>query len=190
MDSAPRSSAAEEATLVVSRRIKPGREKEYSGWLRRVIEAANEFPGYRGVTTLAPEGFDSDIRYMIWRFDNQKDLDNWERSEIRNRFVAEVQNYAEQHYEKATGMETWFSLPDMRRVVAPPRWKMFLVTTLAAFVVSFFFRFLLTPYLGSWPLVLTSLIYSTLLVGTLTYLMMPWLSRFFRRWLYAGQAKA
>jgi antibiotic biosynthesis monooxygenase (ABM) superfamily enzyme len=182
------STASDEATLVVSRRIKPGREKEYSDWLRRVIEAANRFPGYRGVTTLAPEGFASDIRYMIWRFDNQKDLDNWEKSDVRNRLAAEVRNYAEQHYEESTGMETWFTLPDMHRIVAPPRWKMFLVTTLAAFLVSFVVRLALTPFLGAWPLVLTSLIYSALLVGALTYFAMPWLSRLFRRWLFADQA--
>ena len=180
-------SAGEEATLVVSRRIKAGREKEYSDWVRRVIAAANEFPGYRGVTTLAPRGFDSDVRYVIWRFDNRKDLDNWERSEVRNKFFLEVQDYAEQRYEKATGMETWFSLPDMHRVVAPPKWKMFLVTTLAAFLVSFIIRYLLTPYLGSWPLIATSLIYSSLLVGVLTWLAMPRLSHLLRKWLYASR---
>jgi len=170
---------------MVSRRIKPGREKEYSDWVRRVIAAANEFPGYRGVTTLAPQGFDSDVRYVIWRFDNQKDLDNWEKSEVRTKFFLEVQNYAEQRYEKATGMETWFSLPDMHRVVAPPRWKMFLVTTLAAFLVSYTARFLLTPYLGAWPLLVTTLFYTALLVGVLTYFAMPQLSRLLRKWLYA-----
>ena len=181
---------SEEATLMVSRRIKAGREKEYSDWVRRVIAAANEFPGYRGVTTLAPQGFDSDVRYVIWRFDNQKDLENWEKSEARNKFFLEVQNYAEQRYEKATGMETWFSLPDMHRVVAPPRWKMFLVTTFAAFLVSFTARFLLTPYLGTWPLLLTTLFYTALLVGVLTYFAMPWLSRLLRKWLYASRPSA
>jgi len=170
---------------MVSRRIKPGREKEYSDWVHRVIAAVNEFPGYRGVTTLAPQGFDSDVRYVIWRFDNQKDLDNWEKSEVRTKFFLEVQNYAEQRYEKATGMETWFSLPDMHRVVAPPRWKMFLVTTLAAFLVSYTARFLLTPYLGAWPLLVTTLFYTALLVGVLTYFAMPQLSRLLRKWLYA-----
>jgi uncharacterized protein len=182
-------SSGEEATLVVSRWIKAGREKEYSDWVRRVIAAANEFPGYRGVTTLAPEGFDSGVRYVIWRFDNQKDLDNWEGSEIRNKFFLEVQNYAEQRYEKATGMETWFSLPDMHRVLVPPRWKMFLVTTFAAFLVSFTTRFLLSPYLGDWPLELTTLIYTSLLVGVLTWFLMPWFSRLFRRWLYASRSQ-
>lgn len=115
-----------EGMIVVSRRIKPGREKEYADWLRRVIESANKFPGYRGVTTLAPKGFDSDVRYLIWRFDSQGKLEKWEKSEERAAFLEEVKNYAEQFYEKASGMETWFELPDMHRVVAPPsgRWPL------------------------------------------------------------------
>jgi antibiotic biosynthesis monooxygenase (ABM) superfamily enzyme len=181
--------ASDEAMIVVSRRIKAGREKEYSDWLRRVIESANKFPGYRGVTTLAPQGFDSDVRYLIWRFDNQKNLENWEKSDVRNEFIEEVKNYAEQHYEKASGMETWFSLPDMHRVVAPPRWKMFLVTLLAVYVVSLVARYSLTPFIGSWPLDVTSLIYGAILVGVLTYFAMPWLSRLLRKWLYADQTR-
>ncbi|MHB1867867.1 MAG: hypothetical protein ACYCPP_02880 [Nitrososphaerales archaeon] len=55
----------------MSRRIKPGREKEYADWLRRVIESANKFPGYRGVTALTPQGYNSDVRYTIWRFDRR-----------------------------------------------------------------------------------------------------------------------
>ena len=183
------SSGGEEATLLVSRRIKQGRENEYGDWVRRVIAAANEFPGYRGVTTLAPQGFDSDVRYMIWRFDNQKDLDNWERSDVRHGFFVEVQNYAEQHYEKATGMETWFSLPEMHKVVAPPKWKMFLVTTFAAYCVSLVARTSLTPFLGSWPSYLTNLIFSAILVSALTYILMPWFSRVLRGWLYSSRPK-
>jgi uncharacterized protein len=174
-----------EAMIVVSRRIRPGRQKEYSDWLRRVIESAHKFPGYRGVTTLSPQGFDSDVRYLIWRFDNQQNLENWEKSGERAVFLAEVKAYADQFYEKASGMETWFELPDMHRVVAPPRWKMFIVTMFAVVVVSFVARSLLGPFIGSWPLIASILVYSVILVGTLTYFAMPQLSRLLRKWLYS-----
>ena len=175
--------------LVVSRRIKPGREKEYADWLRRVIESANKFPGYRGVTTLTPQGYDSDVRYMIWRFDSPENLELWEKSDVRNKFVEEVQNYAVQHYESASGMETWFSLPDMRSVVAPPRWKMFLVTVFAAYIVSFVTRLLLGSFVKSWPLFESTLVFTVILGGSLTYLAMPTLSRLLRKWLYPKRSK-
>src|SRR5437870_3170652 len=86
--------SAKGATLVVSRRIKLGQEQGYDDWLRRVIQAARAFPGYMGVTTLMPQGVESDLRYLIWRFDSEANLDAWEKSDIRNALVDEVQNYA------------------------------------------------------------------------------------------------
>jgi uncharacterized protein len=178
----------EGATLVVSRRIKPGEEQAYEEWLRRAIQAARAFPGYMGVTTLAPEGVDSDLRYLIWRFDDAATLEAWEKSDVRNRLVAEVQHYSTQHYEKATGMETWFSLPGMKKVQAPPKWKMFTVTLLAAYLVSFLAHLVLGSFVGSWPLFESNLVFSAILVGTLTYFAMPRLSSVLRGWLYPRQS--
>ncbi len=181
--------APDEGVLVVSRRIKPGREKEYAEWLQRIIGAASGFPGYRGVTTIAPAGPESDVRYLVWRFDSAKSLEAWESSETRNRLTDEVRSYSDQHYEKSSGMETWFSLPDVHRVVAPPRWKMFLATLLAVYPVSLAARYLLTPFLATWPLYATTAIYSSILVGVLTYFAMPKLSWLLRRWLYPTRPK-
>jgi uncharacterized protein len=176
----------EGATLVVNRRIRPGQEQAYEDWLRRVIQAAGAFPGYMGVTTLSPQGIDSDLRYLIWRFDSEVTLDAWERSDIRNALVNEVQNYATQEVESATGMETWFSLPDMR-VHPPPKWKMFAVTLPTAYVVSLTARFLLGPFLGDWPLFASNLFFTVILMATLTYFAMPRLSLLLRKWLYPPQ---
>jgi uncharacterized protein len=171
------------ATLVVIRRIKPGQEEAYEDWLRRVIKAARAFPGYMGVTTLSPEGAGSNLRYLIWRFDNTATLEAWERSDTRNALVKEVENYATQRYEKASGMETWFSLPGIR-VRSPPKWKMFAVTLLAGYIVSLIARLLLGPYLGDWPLFVSNLVFTAILVATLTYFAMPRLSSLLRKWLY------
>ena len=178
--------SADGATLVVIRRIKPGQGEAYDDWLRRVIQAARGFPGYMGVTTLSPEGVDSNLRYLIWRFGSAVSLDAWEKSDIRNSLVKEVENYATQHREKATGMETWFSLPGMK-VQPPPKWKMFTVTLLAAYGVSFVARLLLGPYLGDWPLFASNLVFTVILVATLTYFAMPRLSSLLRKWLYPEQ---
>ena len=181
----PRS--GEGATLVVSRRIKPGQEQAYEDWLRRVIQAARAFPGYMGVTTLSPEGVDSNLRYLIWRYDSASTLEAWEKSDARNILVDEVQNYATQHYDKATGMETWFSLAGMK-VQPPPKWKMFTVTLLAAYLVSFIARLVLGPYLGGLPLFASNLVFTAILVATLTYFAMPQLSSLLRKWLYPEQS--
>jgi uncharacterized protein len=63
---------------------------------------------------------------------------------------------------------------------------MTIVTFRAAGVTSFLSRFILGPYLDGWPLVLTTLIFTAILVLTLTYFAMPNLTKALRRWLYPG----
>jgi len=45
-------------------------------------------------------------------------------------------------------METWFTLPDLKTIVPPPRWKMAIVVFIAAYGISSLSRYILTPYLG------------------------------------------
>jgi uncharacterized protein len=33
----------------------------------------------------------------------------------------EVDNFSTRHYASATGLETWFNVPDFKAVVAPPK---------------------------------------------------------------------
>lgn len=140
-----------------------------------------------GITTLSPEGIDSDIRYVIVRFDNEPNLDNWEKSDARNILVDEVTNYTTQYYVRATGMETWFSLPNMKTVKAPPKWKMFLVTLMSAYIISLIVHLLFAQYMDSWPLLESNFVYVSILVAMLTYFAMPRLSVLLRRWLYPKQ---
>jgi hypothetical protein len=174
----------DDATLVVSRRIKPGREKEYEDWLRRITATAKGFPGFVGLTTLAPDDPESNVRYMVWRFENRDTLERWKNSPERLKFVEEVDGYASHYFAEATGMETWFALPGMGAVIAPPKWKMASATILGAYVISFLAHLLLNPFLDPWPLFASTLVYIVILVGLLTYFVMPNLSRLLRHWLY------
>jgi len=177
-------SHSDEATLVVSRRIRPGKEKDYEEWVKRITEAARSFPGFIGATTLVPEGPEPTIRYVVWRFEDKATLENWKDSPTRKKLIEEVERYATNHFSEATGLETWFALPNMSAITPPPKWKMALTTILGAFVVSFLAHLLLNPYLGPWPLFASTLVYICILVVLLTYLVMPNLSQLLRKWLY------
>jgi len=102
---------SEEATLVVRRKIKPGREREYEDWLERITQRARGFPGFKGATTLFPREGDSNISYVISRFASQRTLENWKNSQERLKLIDEVEDYASQHFAETTAMETWFALP-------------------------------------------------------------------------------
>jgi antibiotic biosynthesis monooxygenase (ABM) superfamily enzyme len=172
------------ATEVIIREIKAGREKDYDEWNRRFLELKKRAPGYLSTTIIAPGGRNSSIRYIITRFKDKDSLESWQKLENREKMFEEVNSYSTPHYRSATGLETWFTLPKLEAVKPPPRWKMVLVTFLAAFIISWVASFFLNPIIGSWPLLASNLVITAILVLGLTYFAMPLLTKLLRRWLY------
>ena len=71
---------------------------------------------------------------------------------------------------------------------APPiRHRMALVTWLGAWAVISLILWALQPVMGSWPLLARTFVLSGLMVVTLTWGVLPALSRVFRRWLTGGR---
>ncbi|HXP48320.1 MAG TPA: hypothetical protein VN922_00105, partial [Bacteroidia bacterium] len=89
------------------------------------------------------------------------------------------------YYGRATGLETWFTLPDLKTIVAPPKWKMAIASFIGAYCISSLVTLLLSlnPYIRQSPYLFNTIMTTILVVG-LTYFAMPILSRLLRRWLY------
>jgi antibiotic biosynthesis monooxygenase (ABM) superfamily enzyme len=157
---------------VITRNIKPGREKDYDDWLRRYMILENKVPGYLGTTIIAPGGNTSSVRYIINRFSDKVSMGTWESSAEALKLIEEANNYSTIHYTSATGLETWFSVPDLKTIVPPPKWKMAIVAFIGAFCISSIARYIVGLYFGLSPL-LTNVLMNIILVLGLTYLMMP-----------------
>ena len=63
----------------------------------------------------APGGNTSSVRYVINRFSDQASLDAWENSEVALSLIDEINKYST--LQRVTGLETWFTIPDMKAVV-------------------------------------------------------------------------
>jgi len=175
----------QEVTAVIQRHINPGHDKDYDQWFDRLLKVLKTFPRFRGITVVAPGVKEPNVRIVIYRFADRASMDNWESSPERKELFAELEKYATQTFApQATGLETWFKLPDSSFVVPPPKWKMAAVTLLASATISFASRLILTTYLIHLPLIASTTIYSAILVLALTYFAMPSLSRVLRRFLY------
>jgi uncharacterized protein len=101
--------------------------------------------------------------------------------------LEEANNYSTLHYETSTGLETWFTLPNLKTLgqpPPPPRWKMAIVVFIAAYIISSLSRYILGPFIGQWPILGNAVIYAVILVVSLTYFAMPLMSRLLRHWLY------
>ena len=172
-------------TVVVSRNVYPGHEREYDEWVRKLVAAAKEAPGNKGVTMLIPEPGKSGLYHVVLRFVDERSVHLWETSYVRQKLSHEADEFSRRIRQEATGLETWFSLPDCPELEAPPRWKMFTVTAIAVYILASIIVPLLDMAFENVNFYVVNILTSLLLVGILTYAVMPWLSRYvLRRWLY------
>jgi uncharacterized protein len=177
-----------EVTTVICRKIKPGHEKDYNNWVRRYLTLVRRAPGYLGITIIVPGGSKSPLRYIIRRFANKATMEAWDNSEESLTLIEEADNYSTRYYETSTGLEIWFTLPGLETLSQspPPRWKMALVIFFAAYAISSVSRYILNPFIGQWPIHGNAVIYTAILVVSLTYFALPTANRLLRHWLYPG----
>ena len=181
--------ASKEVTVVVNSRIRPGCEKAYEEWLGRFLILERKVPGYLGTTTIMESGTNSSARHVIHRFRDKTSLEVWENSEDLRKLRKEANKYCTPYPQKATGLETWFTIPDMKSMVPPPpKWKMATVTFIGAYCISSLTSFILRTFSGLPPMLFDLFMTMTLVIG-LTYFAMPLLSRLLRRWLYPSTIK-
>ena len=177
-----------EITTVICRRVRPGHEKDYNDWVRRYLTLERKAPGYLGTTMIIPGGSKSPLRYIIRRFADKAVMERWDNSEESLRLLKEANDYSTRHYDTSTGLETWFTLPDLKTLSQSPpvRWKMAIVIFFAAYAISSLSRSILNPFLEQWPILGNAVVYTAILVILLTYFALPIMNRLLRHWLYPG----
>jgi uncharacterized protein len=173
------------ATVVFTWDVTPGREAEFETWAHGVNETATGFPGHQGATWLRAEG-SRHRYYTVLHFLDEEHLNTWLESDERDEWVRRLDGIAKEHRHHTTGLETWFSLPG-EAVPAPSRAKMVAVTFVAVYPLSLLFQGVIAPWTKHWPILLRAAAFPLVVVPTLTYVLMPLLSRAARRWLYPAR---
>src|SRR5918995_1171688 len=83
---------------------------------------------------------------------------------------------------RVSGLETWFALPG-RTAPAPPRWKMFLVSFGAIYVLQLVLTVLVGPF--GWATPVRVAVVTVGVTFLMTWLVMPTAARVLQDWLYA-----
>jgi uncharacterized protein len=183
-------------TVVITRKVKPGREKDYEAWLVRLQAHARGLPGYLGVTTQTP-GVGGPREYVsAIRFTSLDSLRAFETSELRARCLAEVTGMVEADavWQRMTGLEFWFTPPLGTVVPQPSRPRMAALMILVVFGLVLSLGALvnsaaeLLPVVLPYPLRL--LITITIEVLLMTYWLMPQLTRRLAWWIYPARASS
>jgi antibiotic biosynthesis monooxygenase (ABM) superfamily enzyme len=170
-------------TVIVTWKIKPGREEQFEVWRREIAGAALAFPGHMGIEVIRP-GLSPDEYVVIFRFDTFEHLRAWQESDVRRELLKKAEPFRkrEPSYRLESGLEYWFSPPGVP--VSPPRWKMAIVTVLGVWPISMLLPWLLNPLIATLPLVLRALLMAVGIVILLTWAVMPALVNVLGFWLH------
>jgi len=175
-------------TVSIARKVKKGAEQQYEDWLHRLSEVATKFPGHQGVHILKPSAQTGGDYVLIVGFNSYAHQKEWEESEQRQRFLDELDEKelieGNTKIKKVSGLEFWFTLPEVPSSAAPNRHKMALVLMVVVFSLLVTINQLFAPWLS--PLTPT-LKLAIMVVGQvllMTYLVMPAVTRLLKNWLY------
>jgi len=175
--------AGSPVTVLVARSVRPGMEVEFEDWADELTRAASGFPGFLGAGLLRP-GHVGENWHVVYRFATPDALAAWESSSTRAELLAQGERVMSTgKVRHVSGLETWFEVPG-RTAPAPPRWKMFVVSAPAIFVLQLLLNLVL--YLfdpGLWLTLRVALISFTV-TALMTWLVQPRLARLLQNWLY------
>lgn len=123
---------------------------------------------------------------IIFRFDCYENLKTWMASRDREYWLTQAKSLVQSdpQIQQISGLEAWFSLPG-QSLKTPLRYKTALLTWAVVYILINLLNTFLTPLLHSLPPLIVSLIVSGVMVGLLTYIVMPRVSSVFSGWLYA-----
>jgi antibiotic biosynthesis monooxygenase (ABM) superfamily enzyme len=171
-------------TISISRKVVPGREVDYETWVQGITAQALKFPGHMGVNVIRPTPPSSEY-VTIFRFDTYEHSRNWEESALRAEWLARLEGITEgeEAVQKGTGLEFWFSLPELPAAHPSPH-KMALVLLVVVFVLVLLINAALGPFTTSWPHVARVFLGVFLQVMLMTYLVMPRVTRLLKPWLF------
>jgi uncharacterized protein len=173
-------------TTTVTRRVKPGHEAAYEGFLAGISGAARAFPGYLGVEVFRPAPGAIDEYRIVYRFDSVTHLQTWQDSPEHAAWLARAEPHVAgpMRTQVLTGLESWFTLPSQPGTPPPPPYKMALVTWMTIFPLITLVVVASAPLLGSLPLVLRLAVTTGITVPLMTWVVMPRVTRLLHRWLY------
>ena len=174
---------AEPVTVTIARTVSPGFEAEFQSWSEQLTRAASTFPGFLGAGHLRP-GHAGEPWHVVFRFDSPERLRGWEDSPERAALLAAGSHLVDdENTHRVSGLETWFELPG-RTASAPPKWKMFVVSGTAIYLLNLLLSSTYGWALTSWWLPVHAFLISVPVTALMTWLVMPHAARLLRRWLY------
>jgi antibiotic biosynthesis monooxygenase (ABM) superfamily enzyme len=174
--------------VAVTRQVKPECAEEFAYALREFARESLRESGTTGVHLIAPVPGSNGCEYGILRsFESEEASRRFYDSEIFHHWQQRVSDLVigDSLVRRLHGLEAFFQ--DSKR--GPPRWKMAIITWLGVFPSVLLWSRVLPQFLGSLPNHLVVAIVNVFVVVTLTWAVMPLLTKHFSGWLDVSNNK-
>jgi antibiotic biosynthesis monooxygenase (ABM) superfamily enzyme len=174
-------------TVTVAYQVVPGREADFHSWGWAVLRTCAQQPGFLGGGVLV----DGEAEWhVVYRFGTEDAFRTWENSTDWAHWAARAVGLAlETGRRTVAGSKTWFDSqsPQPRTPAAPgppPKWKLWFVNMSAVFPPVLLFNLTVLPYLGTINPLIRTLLLCLCVTALVTWILMPRLQRFLKKWLY------
>jgi antibiotic biosynthesis monooxygenase (ABM) superfamily enzyme len=181
---------SDQVSFIIKHQVKPGKHEEYEAWLHRIIPIAARQRGHMGAQVAKPAS-GGDTYQISVRFATREDAERWARSDERRQLAAELDDLIQtpETLDIRSGIDYWFTAATENHV-SPPRWKQWLLTASAVWLLGVLTSGVLerlfeaAPFLGRFGV--EQLVRAIVTVSLLTYVVMPRYTRAVRKWLSRG----
>ncbi|WP_406007161.1 hypothetical protein OG440_13920 [Streptomyces sp. NBC_00637] len=171
-------------TVTAAYRVVPGREADFHSWGWAMLGASARQPGFLGGGVLV----DGEAEWhVVYRFATESTALAWEDSSTRVEWDDRALGIARQTDRRSVrGSKAWFdSQTAAPKAPAPPsKWKLWFVNMSAVFPPVLLFNLIALPYLGDLNPFIRTLLLCLCVTALVTWILMPRLQRFFKKWLY------
>ena len=167
--------------VVITRRVKIGREGEFQVALLDFFKKSFSQDGVLGADMLTPPPGSNSREFGLLRtFADEKARDAFFESEMFKAWEAKVRTLTEGEpiHRELHGLEAWF-----RSSSPPPRWKMFIATFLGVLPVVTVLNVTLGPVILPWNFLLRTAVFNGCMIALLTWAIMPIMTRVLHNWL-------
>jgi len=166
--------------VAITRKILPGKEQEFKESLRNFLGQSFIHDGVHGAAIISSfPGADSNEIGILRTFKDEKERDAFYNSKQFQAWESYASTLTEPAvYRQLTGLEAWF-----RSANPPPRWKMAIATLCGVFPTSLFLYYTTSWLLKDLPVPFRLLVTATLMVGILTWVIMPFITKMLKPWL-------
>lgn len=178
--------------LVIEHRVKKENVECYEKWTEEILSAVSRSPGFLGREVFPPNA-DGKPYTIVVRFESEADVRTWLNSSERRAFIEKARDILEDGDKKQikAGIDVWFT-PDDAPAKPPPH-KQFLLTLAGIYPLTLIVPELVSPMFEAVPVLenqfVSKFIVAVIIVGVMTYLFMPYATRWLHDWLFNAPAK-